>query len=100
MMYPEDVSIDHIIDGLLSITMRHVRTERTFIDFMTDLAPENIWKVWKFNKEDPVKDYTYPRAVISKCLSVLSSSKIEDIENGLDDPDYSLLPKHERCKSC
>jgi len=95
-IYADDVSINDICACLLALTQKHVQSERKFLEFMSDIAPENVWRVWKFNNEDYRKDYTYAKALISKCLSVLSLAQIDEIENGLDDPDYNILPKPKR----
>lgn len=90
---PEYINVNDILNMLLEITFKHIKNERQFKEFVFDMSPETVIRVWKFHGLDSKKDYTYERAIISKCLSVLCLAEITDIPNGLDEADYSILPK-------
>jgi len=83
------ISITDILSCLTDLALNYVKTTREMREFLDDISPENCWRVWRF---EDVK-YDYWKAVISKCLSILSLTKVSEIENGLDEPDYTLLPK-------
>lgn len=101
----EYISISDICFCLITLVSKHAfKTKHQIHEFISDIAPDNVWRVWKFDTNGKGGwfgegiEYDYWKAVISKCLSILCMVEIKDIENGLDEPDYSLLPMSEHVK--
>lgn len=89
---PEYISINNIMDCLLRLTFKHImNSEYHLLEFIADISP-NAFKR-RFFKEVV---YDFNVAVIEKCLSILSNTKVSDIPEGLDDPDPSVLPLQEK----
>lgn len=86
---PEHVSMNNILSCLFELTLKHLKEPWQLKEFITDISPDYFWKISRFGKEP----WDYWKAVISKCLSVLSLTKVSDIENGLDETDFTILPK-------
>jgi hypothetical protein len=87
------INVEHmqnrdIILCLLHLTFKHMNNEHKFLSFISDINPNNTWKVGY--RYDGKYDFYY--AVASKCLSILSTTLVSDIENGLDEPDPNVLP--------
>ena len=89
---PEHISTNNILDCLFNLAAKHLKGPRDMSAFISDISPDNYWKISRFGDEP----WDYWKAVISKCLSVLSLIRVDEIENGLDEPDFTLLPKSEK----
>jgi hypothetical protein len=85
----EYISNRNIVSCLLALVTPHImRSSRMFMEFISDIDPKNVWRV----NYEPKKEYDFEYAVAHKCLSVLALTKVEDIQDGLDEPDPKILP--------
>ena len=100
---PEYITEEDLVRILLAITWPHIKDSgnpaASFKEFVMDLDEKSYWRI------SYDKDWTFNKAVIKKCLSVLSMVKVYDIELSrdilpLDDPDPSILPLAEREPFC
>lgn len=83
------LSAGNIIQCLVNLIEKYPKYFRLF-DFLNDIRPENTWMVgyhWKRNK----KEYNYEKAIMYKCLSILSMLEISEIGE-LDEADPNILP--------
>lgn len=89
---PEYISIVNILDCLLHLTAKHITKSEYFLrEFIADISPYAFKR--RFYKDEV---YEFNKAVIEKCLSILSLTLLSDIPEGLDDPDPSVLPLKEK----
>lgn len=88
---PEYISLADIISILIKLVWDYINSESQFIEFVLDVHLNNLWK---FDHE--YSEYDFDRALINKCLSVLSFQKIKDIPFDLGEPDPSILPLKSR----
>jgi hypothetical protein len=73
-LYPDDVSLKDIEIILLDIMYHHIKSEYQFNEFVLKCVEDGVTKT---------------------CLSFMSIVELKDIEGGLGEPDYSILPKSE-----
>jgi len=82
---PDYITEEDLVLMLLNITWPHIKDSGNpalmFKEFVMELNEKNYWKLSYDN------DWTFNKAVIEKCLSVLSMVIIP-----LDAPDQSILP--------
>ena len=92
---PEYIRETDLVQMLLNIVYRHIvgsgNPSLMFKEFVMDLHEDSYWKL---SHDD---DYSFNRAVIKKCLSVLRLVKIYNTILAkelvlLDSPDPSILP--------
>jgi len=83
-----DIDESVIAGNILTLIYNHINCERDFCKFVDEVAPSN----WYFRKMYKDEEYTYEKAIIYYCLSILSITKLSDIKNGLDRPDNTILP--------
>ena len=92
--------VGDIVQVLLNVVHPYIRSSHDFINFVLDLQASRYWKLttgsdWELvASNDP---YTFEKATIRKCLSILMMIKVHDYATGetfveLDDQDPSILP--------
>jgi len=90
---PEYCSSKDIAHLLLSIAQSYIRIEHDFSNFVMDLSPNSFWAMLFYPEE---KDrYDFNKSVIRKCLSVLRTVQVMDVDKvllELDKPDPEILP--------
>jgi hypothetical protein len=75
---------------------------RNFMAFLTNIHPLNCWIIGYRHKDEPFvinhpdNPYDLNIAIIHKCLSILSLTKVVDIPFELGNPDPSVLPMVEK----
>lgn len=90
---PEDITTTDVIEVVLAVTIPHVRrSEHLLREFILGLRETRYWEVSPGQK-DP---YTFDKALLRRCLSVLSMTMVKgkdgEILIPLDDPDPAILP--------
>jgi hypothetical protein len=87
-MDAEHISIGNILDCITVLAWKHMsKHDYCLREFIGDISP-NAFKRTFYREEV----YDFNKAVIEKCLSIISLTKITDIPEGLDEPDPSILP--------
>lgn len=88
----EDLTVLDIAEVVLAITMPYLmKSQHQLRNFVLGLDERRYWEVAR--REDP---YTFDKALVRRCLSVLSMTTVKG-KNGeilipLDDPDPTILP--------
>jgi hypothetical protein len=94
----EHMQVRDIISCLVGLTVPHMSVNKhSFIEFLSDLDPVFCWRVGgnapRLNNEYIHTHDSYCETIIMKCLSILSLTRVDEIEGGLDEEaDPSLLP--------
>ena len=95
---PEHIRVVDVLDHLLRLAYKHLNSEFSFVEFMSDLLPINNWKF--INKED-MDDIKLELVMIKKCLSILRFASVMDKDKniilnlGKADPKILTLKKKE-----
>jgi hypothetical protein len=90
-MEAEYINIRNIMDCLITLTWEHMRKDNYgLIEFISDISPYAFRR--RFYHDEV---YEFNKAVIEKCLSILSLVKVSDIPEGLDEADEKVLPLSE-----
>ncbi len=87
----EYITIDDILSVVLPIAYKHIKNnEYKFIDFISNLKPQNLWKY------GPAKEENFDIIIIRNCLSVLSITQVKEKDGKilieLDEADSHILP--------
>jgi len=85
------ITTEDIIIVLSSLVYPYIENQYRFRHFLADLDPESYWK-WQCDISD---QYTFQKALISKCLAVLSMVKVMEgkkVIMDLGNPDSGVLP--------
>jgi hypothetical protein len=72
-LYPEQVKQKDIEIILLDIMYHHINNEYRFNDFVLSCVEDGV---------------------IKTCLSFMAITEVKDIEGGIGEPDYNILPKN------
>ena len=100
---PKYVAVETILECLLSLVYKYFISGNNgalrFREFMFDCFKYKNWGsnciTSLFVTRDSITD---GETVILNCLGKISIVEISDIEDGLEDPDYSILPQSEDSK--
>ncbi len=92
---PEHIPEKDIFLVLLPIVYNYIQNDRQFIDFISDLNPNNSLRNLFPNKHNL---YDFNKELLSKCLSVLRFQNIKDIPFDLGEADSNILPLKEKTK--
>jgi hypothetical protein len=92
---PQYIDNYDVIYGLLKAVTESIHVN--LIDFLSDISPNNCWKIWPRNFTNDM--YDYYEAVLYKCLSLLRHILVLN-KNGkqlinLGKPDPNILPLKE-----
>jgi hypothetical protein len=102
---PEHMQVRDIISCILNLTIKHIKIERnSFLEFLSDIDPAFCWRIGaetqRINNQHIHTHDSYCEAIIRKCLSILSLTRVDEIEGGLsEEADASLLPVTEEAKN-
>ncbi len=95
MLEPNLVTISDITKVLLHIVIPYMaknNPDHKFMDFIDAISPNNFWQYRN------TKEYDFSMAIINKCLSIMSLTRVRSDDKillELDKPDPNILPLKE-----
>lgn len=97
----EKVKLTYVSGILVNLVKHHMfKYDNAFFEFIAEISPENSYRVGYYHKlnkfllqkNENVEEYDFDKAVIHKCRSILSLTKVTDIPFELGEPDENILP--------